>query len=103
MQMRSGYFVFLSIPSGIYYDDGNVSLADGRKMKIENRDPSTGRVLEPWEIDWGKYPQIPKTPTIRWFRLALAFLFAPILTWFTVECAVWTRSWIKRGFKGEIR
>jgi hypothetical protein len=103
MQSRRGYFVFVSLAPGVYYDDGNVSFADGRKAKIDNRDPATGRVLEPWEIDWAKYSQIPKTLTIRWIRLLSLFLAAPMLTWLAVECAVWVRGWVKRGFKSEIQ
>ena len=103
MQSRRGYFVFVSLAPGIYYDDGNVSFADGRKAKIDNRDPATGRVLEPWEIDWAQLTSVPKVAEIRWLRLGLFALLAPLIAWLLVEVPVLTVAWVRRGFAGKQR
>jgi hypothetical protein len=91
----------IPLPRGaVVSSDGKVTLPDGRSYELNNRDPSTGRLLKPWEIDWSKKSAGPETSTPRWVRLVTLLLALPVLIWLAIEYAVWVGGWVKRGFKG---
>jgi hypothetical protein len=99
MDMRGRQFTYLEIPIGTLVDGEKATLPDGRTVKIDSRDPLTGRLLQAWEIDWAKQADVPKTMQIRWGRLIGFVLAAPVSIWLAFEVAVWIGGWVTRGFR----
>lgn len=94
-----GVFVNHAIPAGITIEGSKVTLPDGKIVKVEAIDPTSGRALNPWEIDWRKYPEIPKTKEILWVKLAVVALAIPAAIWLLLELFVAVTRWVVRGFK----
>jgi len=97
--VKSGTFVYQSIPAGTVIEPGKVYLPDGRIIPIDDIDPTTGRRLPPWEVDWSKQTEVPSITNIRWLRLSLVTLLIPTIAWIVAELAVVIAAWVVRGFK----
>jgi hypothetical protein len=93
-----GFFIYRGIPIGTTVDGETATLPSGETVKINARDAS-GRLLEPWEIDWEAQTQVPTVSEIRWWRLALFAFAVPIGAWVLVELLALVVVWVARGFK----
>ncbi len=102
----NGFFVFQSLPSGISVSGNKVTLPNGKtialteeeEFKLRYEAEKAGKPLPPWEIDWLQIASVPKVAEIRWLRLGLFALLAPLTAWLLIELAVLTAAWIRRGF-----
>lgn len=97
--VKSDKFVYQRIPTGTEIRPGEAHLPDGKVVPIDDIDPTTGRRLAPWEIDWSKQTEVPSITYIRWLRLILVAFLIPLITWLVTELAVIIAAWIARGFK----
>lgn len=93
-----GFFVSQAIPAGTTFEGSKVILPNGKIVKIEAIDPASGRALDPWEIDWRKYPEIPKTTAVLWAKLAIAIFVVPTAVWLLLEMFIAAVRWVVRGF-----
>ena len=76
-----GWFVRHTLPVGTVVSGDKATLPDGRIVSLKNfKDPTTGRVLKPWEMDWANEPAIPKQSQIHWLSLLGATVYS--LLWF---------------------
>ena len=96
----NGIFVYQSLPVGTIFREGTATLPDGKVVPIDDLDPTTGRRLAPWEIDWSKQTAIRTATNVRWLRLSLFALLTPVIAWLIAEAAVVIVAWVVRGFKG---
>lgn len=97
----SGIFVNQAIPAGTLIKNDRVTLPSGKVVSIEITDPATGHMLSPWEIDWRKYPEVPKTTEILWLKLLMVALAVPVVIWLLIELFVAIGEWVARGFRGQ--
>lgn len=107
-----GLFVLQGIPVGTVVVGNKVTLPDGKvititeeeefklrfKMKQELNRLKTGQPLRPWELDWSSLTSVPRVMQVRWLRLGFFALLAPLIVWVIGEAAVFTATWVRRGF-----
>ena len=99
-----GFFVLQSLPGGITFSGDKIPLPDGKVIAITEEDEfklryeqeKTGKIIDSWE-------SVPKVAEIRWLRLGLFALLAPLIAWLLVEVSVLTVAWVRRGFAGKQR
>lgn len=99
-----GFFVFQSLPGGITFSGDKITLPNGKVIAITEEDEfklryeqeKTGKIIDSWE-------SVPKVAEIRWLRLGLFALLAPLIAWLLVEVSVLTVAWVRRGFAGKQR
>ncbi len=99
----AGFFVVQNIPVGTVIDGNKVTLPDGKVITISEEEEfklrlAKERNLTPWQIDWSEITSVPKVAEVRWQRLGLLVLFAPLIIWLFAEVAVLTVFWVRRGF-----
>jgi hypothetical protein len=90
--------VFESIPVGTVVNGEEATLPDGSVVKLNARDPRTGALLQPWEIDWSSQPGVPKRSVVRWNRF-LVGIFVPCAVWLIIEFFGVGVRWVARGFR----
>lgn len=109
-----GFFVLQSVPVGTVVAGNKVTLPDGKVITITEEEEfklrfkleqelnrlTTGQPLRPWEFDWSSLTSVPKVTQVRWLRLGLFAVLAPLIVWLIVEAAVLTLAWVRRGFAG---
>ena len=91
--------VYQSIPKGIVVNGEQATLPDGTTVHLNARDPHTGALLQPWQIDWSNQPAVPKEPVVRWNRLLLLGILAPCAVWLMIELFGLGARWVARGFR----
>lgn len=96
---QRGVFVYQGIPKGTVVEGDQATLPDGRVVQLNARDPATGRVLKPWEIDWANEPAILKHTSVRWLKLGVAAIVVPIAVWLLIETLAIAGAWVLRGFR----
>ncbi len=104
-----GFFVLQSIPDGTIIEGNKITLPDGKIIAMTEEDEfksryekeKTGKPFHPWEIDFAKLPSVPKVTVVRWVRLGLIALVAPLTAWLFVEVMVFAVAWVNRGFAGK--
>ena len=109
-----GFFVIQGIPVGTVVAGNKVTLPDGKVITITEEEEfklryeleqklnrlKTDQPVPPWELDWSSLVSAPKVTQIRWLRLGLFALLAPLIVWLIGEAAVLTVTWVRRGFAG---
>lgn len=90
--------VYQSIPEGIVVKGEQTTLPNGEIIQINARDPHTGAMLQPWQIDWSTQPAVPTEPVVRWNRLLILGMFVPC-GWLIIELLSLGARWVARGFR----
>jgi hypothetical protein len=98
-RFQRGVFVYQGIPKGTVVRGDKATLPDGMVVQLDARDPATGRVLNPWEIDWANEPAIAKQTSVRWLKLSVLAVVVPIAVWLLIELLAVAGTWVLRGFK----
>lgn len=101
-----GFFVFQSLPVGIIFSGNKIILPDGKviamteedEFKLRYEQEKMGKPILPWEIDWAQLTSVPKVIEIRWLRLGLFAIFAPLIAWLLAEASVLAVAWVRCGF-----
>jgi len=91
--------VHQGIPVGIVVNGEQATLPDGRIVQLNARDPDTGAVLQPWQIDWSNQPAVPKEPVVRWSSLLFWGILVPCAVWLLAEVFTLGARWVARGFR----
>lgn len=93
--VKGGLFVWHALPIGttVSIENGEVTLPDGKTIKITDSD----RTIQPWEINWAKYRDIP-TMYVYDDKIKSALAF-PFIAWVLIEIIVAVVRWIARGFR----
>lgn len=90
---ENGWFVSVSPPTGSRFQPGQVTLTDGRTIKL-NAEASE----KPWQIDWGAEPQVPVVLKLRWVNI-LSVLVFPFIIWLLLTVLSVSLGWVKEGFR----
>ena len=94
-----GFFVYWSLPVGTVVGGSKATLPGGKVVTIDDTDPTTGRKLEAWQIDWDHQPNVPSVPEIFWGRLASFVAVIPLGIWLLAELATKVFCWVRAGFR----
>ncbi len=92
-----GFFVERLLPQGAVVRGDKAELPGGRIVELNARDPVTGQIVSPWNIDWNNQPNLPTS--IQWLRLAIVGIVVPLAIWLLIELLVIAGAWVARGFK----
>jgi hypothetical protein len=112
-----GVFMVQSIPIGTVVAGNKVTLPNGEvititeeeefelRFKLEQRLDrlKAGQPLYPWEVDWASLTSVPKVRQVRWLRLAIFALLAPLIVWLAGEATVYMMGWVRCGFASPYR
>lgn len=109
-----GVFVSHSIPAGtLFSGDGTVTLPSGKIVQVETNDRieklakqyggevvggHSGSKLDPWDVDWRKYPEV-MSVEYRYGKFLGTALALPAILWVTLEIVVGLAGWVRRGFR----
>lgn len=94
-----GFFVYWSLPVGTVVGNGKATLPGGKIVTIDDIDPTTGRRLDPEQIDWDHQPNVPSVPQINWLRLATFIIIDPLGVWLLAELVSKAFAWVRAGFR----
>ena len=91
---KNGLFVAVSMPAGMGFSKGQLTMADGRTIVLNDQVSD-----KPWEVDWGAENHAPVSRDLRWRNILYAACF-PFLVWLLAFVLAKAIRWVLAGFRG---
>jgi hypothetical protein len=89
--------IYKTLPIGTVFEEGKVIFPNGRVLKTDSH-----KGVEPWNIDWNLYPDIPMEYQFNYRNLLFYLLIIPFFGWLLMELLIrigsWITSWVMKGF-----